>query len=107
MTEQALARTRLASALQEPEGPLGLEDALNRLAAGRAGPGVEVDLGGGWTARADGPRGLEGLEQRLKGLRLLIALAARDGDLRPLGASQPAAIDPSIAALLDAVKRAR
>lgn len=53
-----------------------LSEGISRLERGGPRPGLQVDLGFGAVAKADGPLGQSGLTQRLLGHRLLLALAA-------------------------------
>lgn len=59
---------------------IGLDEAIRRLEAGD-GDGLVVDLGDGRFATADGHRGAEGLLQRLRGHRMMLALASGAADL--------------------------
>ncbi|WP_162786366.1 hypothetical protein [Hyphomonas sp. CACIAM 19H1] len=83
----------------------GLEEAIGKLEAG-AGAGLAVDLGGGRIARADSPRGEEGLLQRLRGHRMLLALASGKADLSRLK-SMPGDLQvaPAVREILDAAAR--
>lgn len=82
-----------------------VDEAISRLEAG-AGAGLVVDLGGGRLARADGHRGQEGLLQRLRGHRMLLALASGAADLtRFQGAPGELRIAPEVQDILDAATR--
>ncbi len=83
----------------------GLEEAIGRLEAGK-GEGLAVDLGGGRIARADSPRGDEGLLQRLRGHRMLLALASGSADLSRLK-TMPGDLQvaPAVREILDAAAR--
>ncbi len=83
----------------------GLEEAIGKLEAG-AGAGLAVDLGGGRIARADSPRGDEGLLQRLRGHKMLLALASGHADLSRLKAqSGDLQVAPAVREILDAAAR--
>ncbi|MEO0981115.1 MAG: hypothetical protein AAFX03_00515 [Pseudomonadota bacterium] len=107
MSDARPERRRLAESLSEPGDPISLDDAIARIETGKASPGVQVDLGEGRIARADGADGLAGLLQRLKGHRMLTALAAGGEGLRALGPAPQPAVAPEIKPLLDAVRQAR
>ena len=87
------------------EALTSLEEAIRRLEQG--GPdGVAVDLGDGRVARADSPRGNEGLLQRLRGHRMLMLLAVNGADLSRMK-SLPADVQvaPAVRDILDAASR--
>nr|WP_321359558.1 hypothetical protein [uncultured Hyphomonas sp.] len=82
--------------------PLGLDDAIRQLEAGE-GQDICVDLGDGRLARADGPRGSEGLLQRLRGHKMMLALASGAADLSHFTASPGSlTIAPGVQEILDA-----
>lgn len=82
--------------------PLGLDEAIRLLEAGQ-GQDICVDLGDGRLARADGPRGSEGLLQRLRGHKMMLALASGAADLSHFTASPHAlTIAPGVQEILDA-----
>lgn len=82
--------------------PLGLDEAIRLLEAGE-GQNVVVDLGDGRFARADGPRGPEGLLQRLRGHKMMIALASGTADLSRFSAASCAlTVAPAVQEILDA-----
>lgn len=82
-----------------------LEDAIRKLEAG-AGEGLAVDLGSGRVARADSPRGNEGLLQRLRGHKMLLALASGGADLSRLkSAPCDVQVAPAVREILDAASR--
>ena len=69
-----------------PAGPapgVSVEEAIRLIEAGK-GDGLRVDLGGGRFASAVTPRGTDGLLQRLRGHRMLMALSQDGGDLSRL-----------------------
>jgi hypothetical protein len=82
--------------------PLGLDEAIRLLEAGQ-GKDICVDIGDGRLARADGPRGSEGLLQRLRGHKMMLALASGAADLSHFTASPHAlTIAPGVQEILDA-----
>ena len=82
--------------------PLGLEEAIRLLEAGE-GQDICVDLGDGRLARADGPRGPEGLLQRLRGHKMMLALASGSADLSRFSATPHSlTIAPGVQEILDA-----
>ncbi len=93
------ARTLRSEALSS------LEEAIRQLETGN-GDDLAVDLGSGRVARADSPRGNEGLLQRLRGHRMLMALANGGADLARLK-SLPADVQvaPAVREILDAATR--
>lgn len=98
-----------ASPLQAPtlrsEALSSLEDAIRRLENG-GGDGLAVDLGSGRVARADSPRGNEGLLQRLRGHRMLMALSSSGGDLARMNAlPTEVQVAPAVREILDAAMR--
>jgi hypothetical protein len=84
---------------------VGLDEAIRRIEAGQ-GDGLRVDLGGGRFASADTPRGADGLLQRLRGHKMLTALAEGGADLSRF---KPPATDvtvaPAVREILDAATR--
>ncbi|MBY9065523.1 hypothetical protein K1X12_01350 [Hyphomonas sp. WL0036] len=87
------------------EALTSLEDAIRKLEAG-AGEGLAVDLGNGRIARADSPRGNEGLLQRLRGHKMLLALASGGADLSRLKpVPGDVQVAPSVREILDAATR--
>lgn len=82
--------------------PLGLDEAIRLLEAGE-GQNITVDLGEGRLARADGPRGTEGLLQRLRGHKMMIALASGAADLSRFSvAPRSLTVAPAVQEILDA-----
>lgn len=81
---------------------LTLEEGITRLEAGE-GEGLVVDLGAGRLAAADGHRGPEGLLQRLRGHRMMLALASGTADLsRFVPSNDKLVISPLVQEILDA-----
>jgi len=90
--------------LQET-APVSLDEAIALIESGQ-GEGLNVDLGNGCTARADGHRGLEGLLQRLRGHRMMLALASGAADLsRFKGRNAALMVDPLVQEILDAASQ--
>ncbi|MEZ5953189.1 MAG: hypothetical protein R3C13_02685 [Hyphomonas sp.] len=81
--------------------PLALDDAIRLLESG-SGDGVTVDLGDGRLARADGPRGNDGLLQRLRGHKMMVALASGAADLSHFSSGpRSLVIAPAVQEILD------
>jgi hypothetical protein len=98
MADGSLMRARA----QSGDTRLGLDEAITRLEAGQ-GDGLVVDLGDGRTAIADGHRGDDGLLQRLRGHRMMVALASGAADLSQFSASAGAVnVAPLVQEILDA-----
>lgn len=98
MADGSLMRTRA----QPGDGRLGLDEAITRLEAGQ-GDGLVVDLGNGRTAIADGHRGDDGLLQRLRGHRMMVALASGAADLSQFSPNDGAVkVSPLVQEILDA-----
>ncbi|NBC20312.1 MAG: hypothetical protein GVY06_04600 [Alphaproteobacteria bacterium] len=85
---------------------IALDEAIERLEAGHPAGEMTVDLGHGRFARADGPHGDKGLLQRLRGHRLLMAMAEDVAGL-PGPGDDAASMSDEVSELLDAVKKAR
>ncbi len=85
---------------------MGVDEAIRNLEAG-GGDGLCVDLGGGRIARPDSPRGADGLLQRLRGHKMLMAQAASGADLSRFRSLPPAEIQvaPAVREILDAATR--
>ena len=89
-----------------PESPIiSLDDAIALLEADEAPDNICVDIGHGTLARADGPKGLGGLLQRLRGHRMVLAMSS--GELAqsvvPMRSGKPD-MHPDVAEILDALK---
>lgn len=82
--------------------PVSLDEAISRLEAGQ-GEDMIVDLGNGRTASADGHRGSEGLLQRLRGHRMMLALASGAADLSRFETTpDKVSVAPMVQEILDA-----
>ncbi len=96
--------TSRSQAADEAGRLVGLDEAISLLEAG-LGDGVCVDLGGGRVVTADTPRGAQGLLQRLRGHKMLLALSAGSdvSQLRPPACDVTVA--PAVRHILDAATR--
>lgn len=90
----------------ENTGPVDLETGIKLIETLRAGSDLRVDLGNGMIAKADGAQGLQGLLQRLRGHRMILAMAAgaTASGIAPMRSSKPD-MHPDVAIILDALKR--
>ena len=81
-----------------------IDTAITMIEAGDASATLLVDLGDGSVARADGYLGLQGLLQRLRGHRKLVAMA-NSGEANEVIAMRSGKPDmhPDVAAILDAL----
>ena len=90
-----------------PETPpiVTLDDGIAMIEAGNAPENLCVDIGHSKPLRADGVKGLQGLLQRLRGHRMILALSS--GELAPtvvpMRSGKPD-MHPDVAAILDALK---
>ncbi|MEM7459360.1 MAG: hypothetical protein AAF331_07835 [Pseudomonadota bacterium] len=89
-----------------PESPImSLDDAIAMLEADEAPENICVDIGHDTLVRANGPKGLLGLLQRLRGHRMILALSS--GELAqsvvPMRSGKPD-MHPDVAEILDALK---
>lgn len=86
--------------------PLSLDEAIARLEAGADAEGMSVDLGDGRLASADGHRGGEGLLQRLRGHKMMLALASGSADLSRFAAQAgKVSVLPQVQEILDAARQ--
>ncbi|MFN7056949.1 hypothetical protein [Hyphomonas sp.] len=84
---------------------LSIDEAIRVLEAGQ-GDGIAVDLGGGRIARADTPRGADGLLQRLRGHKMLLSQAASGADVARFRSHPPEIqVAPAVREILDAAAR--
>lgn len=86
---------------------VGIDAAIARIESGEAEPGVAIDLGRGRIVRADGPRGLEGLLQRLRCHRALLAMMCGEAPVPEACHADMPAMSEQAKDLLDAIRRAR
>lgn len=80
------------------------ETAISMIEAGDASDTLVVDLGEGVIARAEGRLGLQGLLQRLRGHRMLMAMAHAETHeaVLPMRSGKPD-MHPDVATILDAL----
>lgn len=90
-----------------PESPLtvSLDDGIAMIEAGDAPETLCVDIGHDTVIRADGIHGLQGLLQRLRGHRMILALSSGETapSVVPMRSGKPD-MHPDVAAILDALK---
>lgn len=85
---------------------ISLDEAIAELEAGAQDASFSVNLGDGQIARADGLYGAEGLLQRLRGYRLVQALAELESQPKALNAEDASLkIHPNVSVILDALKK--
>ncbi|MEO0449818.1 MAG: hypothetical protein AAFZ74_05855 [Pseudomonadota bacterium] len=100
-----MADTITMKELPETPPPVTLDDAIAMIEAGDAPENICVDIGHDKLLRADGVKGLQGLLQRLRGYRMIMALSS--GELAPtvvpMRSGKPD-MHPDVAAILDALK---
>jgi hypothetical protein len=87
------------------DGPVDLDTAIKLIETLQADSDIRVDLGDGMIARADGAQGLQGLLQRLRGHRVIMAIAAgaTSAGVQPMRSGKPD-MHPDVAIILDALK---
>ena len=82
-----------------------LDEGIALIEAGDAPENICVDIGEGVLVRGNGPKGLQGLLQRLRGHRMVLALSS--GEIAPsvvaMRSGKPE-LHPSVAEILDALK---
>lgn len=93
--------------IDHTQAAMDLEAAIALLEAGKAPADLVVDLGDGRTAMADGPLGVQGLLQRLRGHRLLVALSADNTDLPISSSEEVPSVSEPVRELLDVVRKSR
>jgi hypothetical protein len=89
-----------------PEPPIvSLDEAIEMIEADKAPDTICVDIGHKTLVRANGPKGLQGMLQRLRGHRMILSLSS--GELAqsvvPLRSGKPD-MHPDVAEILDALK---
>lgn len=91
--------------LPEPPPILTLDDAITLIEAGDAPDNICVDIGHEVLVRADGPKGVQGLLQRLRGHRMILAVSAGElaSSVVPMRSGKPD-MHPDVAEILDALK---
>jgi hypothetical protein len=101
MAEGGSLRARLAA---DGSDAVSLDEAIRLIEAGK-GDGLRVDLGGGRYASANTARGIEGLLQRLRGHKMLLALSADPAVARLKGPAVEPVPVPAVREILDAATR--
>lgn len=91
--------------LPEPPPILTLDDAIAVIEAGDAPENICVDIGHDVLVRADGAKGLQGLLQRLRGHRMVLAVSSGElaSSVVPMRSGKPD-MHPDVAEILDALK---
>ncbi len=92
--------------MSDDQKPLEVEEAIGLIQSGDATENICVNLGGGVLARANGHLGLQGLLQRLRGHKLIEAMAtAKSGDQVVTMRPDLPDMHPQVAEILDALKK--
>ncbi len=92
--------------IELPDSPqiVSLDDGIALIEADNAPENLCVDIGDETLARADGVKGLQGLLQRLRGHRMILALSS--GEMAPsvvaMRSGKPE-LHPDVAEILDAL----
>ncbi|MEL7110540.1 MAG: hypothetical protein AAGJ68_06695 [Pseudomonadota bacterium] len=89
-----------------PETPIvSLDEAIEMIEAEKAPDTICVDIGHKTLVRADGPKGLQGMLQRLRGHRMILSLSSGEAaqSVIPLRSGKPD-MHPDVAEILDALK---
>ncbi len=93
--------------IELPESPpvLTLDDAITLIEADDAPENICVDIGHDVLLRADGPKGLRGLLQRLRGHRMILAVSSGElaSSVVPMRSGKPD-MHPDVAEILDALE---
>lgn len=91
--------------LPEPPPVLTLDEAIALIEAEEAPENICVDIGYDVLLRADGPKGLQGLLQRLRGHRMILAVSSGEltSSVVPMRSGKPD-MHPDVAEILDALK---
>ena len=88
-----------------PTPAVSLDEGISLIEAGDASENLCVDIGHEMVIRADGSQGLQGLLQRLRGHRMILALSS--GETAPsvvaMRSGKPE-LHPDVAEILDALK---
>lgn len=85
---------------------LTLDEAISQLEAGITDE-IQVDLGNGRRACAEGLRGADGLLQRLRGHRMMLALVAGHADMPRFTPTELPTVSPIVQEILDAATAKR
>ena len=88
-----------------PESIVSLEEAISLIESGEANETMTVDIGHDRLIRADGAQGLQGLLQRLRGHRMVLALSSGEAadSVVAMRSGRPE-LHPDVAEILDALK---
>ncbi|MEL6862114.1 MAG: hypothetical protein AAGL11_09765 [Pseudomonadota bacterium] len=88
-----------------PEETVSLEEAISQIESGEASETITVDIGHDRLVRADGAQGLQGLLQRLRGHRMVLALSSGEAtsSVVAMRSGRPE-LHPDVAEILDALK---
>lgn len=96
-----------SSMIELPDSPqiVSLDDGIALIEAGSAAETICVDIGHSKVLRADGVKGLQGLLQRLRGHRMILALSSGEiaSSVVPMRSGKPD-MHPEVAEILDALK---
>ena len=96
-----------SSMIELPETPpiVSLEDGIKLIESGNAPDNICVDIGHDILVRADGSKGLQGLLQRLRGHRMVLALSSGEAtsSVVAMRSGRPE-LHPDVAEILDALK---
>ena len=88
-----------------PTPAVSLDEGISLIESGEAPDDLCVDIGHEMVVRADGAQGLQGLLQRLRGHRMILALSS--GEAAPsvvaMRSGKPE-LHPDVAEILDALK---
>jgi len=100
-----MADTSIMRELPESPPIVSLDDGIAMIEAGDAPENICVNIGGDKLVRADGVKGLQGLLQRLRGHRMILALSSGEiaPTVVPMRSGKPE-MHPDVAAILDALK---
>ncbi len=88
-----------------PDSIVSLEEAISLIESGEASETIVVDIGLDRLVRADGAQGLQGLLQRLRGHRMVLALSSGEAtsSVVAMRSGRPE-LHPDVAEILDALK---
>ena len=88
----------------EPPAILALDEAITLIERGGAPDNICVELAPGLLVQADGEKGMQGLLQRLRGHRMILALSAGEAaeSVVPMRSGKPD-MHPDVAEILDAL----
>ena len=100
-----MADTSMKKELPESLLTVSIDDGIAMIEAGDAPETICVDIGHDKLIRADGVHGLQGLLQRLRGHRTILALSSGESSdtVVPMRSGKPD-MHPDVAAIVDALK---